>query len=49
MILTRSGHLLIESGEISWESIIEDVQMVDPSFGDEMGEFYEDCLRFNGA
>jgi hypothetical protein len=39
---------VIQIGEISWESIIEDVQMVDSSFGADLGEFYEDCLRFNG-
>ena len=38
----------IQIGEISWDSIIEDVQRVDPGFGAELGEFYEDCLRFNG-
>ena len=39
---------VIEIGEISWESIIEDIQEADPGFGAELGEFYEDCLRFNG-
>ena len=40
---------VINIGEISWESIIEDIQEADPGFGAELGEFYEDCLRFNGS
>ena len=39
---------VIEIGAISWESIIADAQKDDPDFGADLGEFYEDCLRFNG-
>ena len=39
---------VIQIGEISWESLIEDVQEADLGFGAELGELYEDCLRFNG-
>jgi hypothetical protein len=36
---------VIEIGEISWESVIEDVQRGDPGFGADLGEFYGECLR----
>ena len=39
----------IQIGEISWESIILNIQEAGPGFGAELGEFYEDCLRFNGS
>ena len=39
---------VIEIAEISWESVIEDIREADPKFGADLGEFYEDCLRFNG-
>ena len=33
---------VIEIGEISWESVIEDIREADPKFGADLGEFYED-------
>jgi hypothetical protein len=40
---------VIQIGEISWESIIADVQRGDPGFSADLGEFYEECLRFNAS
>lgn len=40
---------VIKIGEMSWESIIADVQRADPSFGAALGEFYEESLWFNGS
>ena len=31
----------------SWEEILEHIASVDSPFGEEIGEFYANCLKFN--
>ena len=33
---------------ISWEEIIEHIELADKSFGEDLAEFYSLCLKFNG-
>lgn len=36
-----------EIAAVSWEELLEGVNKVDPVFGEELGSFYQSCLRFN--